>query len=320
MQLEQFLLKVQKLKIDRAHGNAPHKPILLLSILQAIDSNLIQDNKIYITPELVSLFKSNWNALVITSHECRFALPFYHLSGDGFWNLHPKAGYDNILSLKSAMRNFNQLNSAISYASFSDSLFEIFKEKGNYDIIKEIILDTYFPKTKNNFSSFENKYFRDLENKLVNEPAEEYVREVKNLKLILTQESYAEEIFLRSGVFKREVPKIYNNTCCISGLRIDAKINISMIDACHIIPFSESYNDTITNGIALCPNLHRAFDRGLIAIDNNYKVMVSNFFKESTSNYSICMFEGKQIILPQKQSNYPLMDNLEWHRINTFKV
>lgn len=319
MQLEQFISKVQKLKIDRAHGIAPHKPVLLLSTLLAIDSNLITENKVYITPELVSLFKSNWTALVTTSHECRFALPFYHLTGDGFWQLHPKVGYENILSLKSAMRSFNQLNAAICYASFSDSLFEIFKEKRNSDVLKEIILDTYFPTTKNNFSPSGNNYFGDLENKVVNEPAEEYVREIKTLKQTLTQESFEEEIFLRGGAFKREVPKIYNNTCCISGLRIDATINVSMIDACHIVPFSESYNDTITNGIALCPNLHRAFDRGIIAIDNNYKVIVSNLFKEGTSNYGIRMFEGKEIILPQQKSNHPLLINFEWHRINTFK-
>jgi putative restriction endonuclease len=320
MELQQFIVKVQKLKIDRAHGIAPHKPVLLLSILQAIDSNYITENKVYITPELVSLFKSNWTALVTTSHECRFALPFYHLTGDGFWKLHPKIGYENILSLKSAMRSFNQLNAAICYASFSDSLFEIFKEKRNSDILKEIILDTYFPTTKNNFSPSGNNYFGDLENKVVNEPAEEYVREIKTLKQTLTQESFEEEIFLRGGAFKREVPKIYNNTCCISGFRIDATINVSMIDACHIVPFSESYNDTISNGIALCPNLHRAFDRGIIAIDENYKVIVSKLFKEGTSNYGIRIFEGKQIILPQQKSNYPLLNNFEWHRTNTFKT
>jgi len=29
------------------------------------------------------------------------------------------------------------------------------------------------------------------------------------------------------------------------------------------------------NGLALCPNLHRAFDRGLIAISDDYRVVVS---------------------------------------------
>jgi putative restriction endonuclease len=40
-----------------------------------------------------------------------------------------------------------------------------------------------------------------------------------------------------------------------------------MVDACHIVPFYKTYNNHPTNGIALCPNLHRAFDKGAIAVD-----------------------------------------------------
>ena len=87
-----------------------------------------------------------------------------------------------------------------------------------------------------------------------------------------------------------------------------------MVDACHIVPFRESHDDTITNGIALCPNLHRAFDRGLIGIDNDYRVIVSNVFREEESNYSIKTFEHRQIILPKDKLYYPLVNNLKRHR------
>jgi DNA sulfur modification protein DndC len=84
--------------------------------------------------------------------------------------------------------------------------------------------------------------------------------------------------------------------------------------------FSESYDDTITNGIALCPNLHRAFDRGLITIDNNYKVIVSKTFKEDETNYSIRIFENQQIFLPKQEIHFPLIDNFSWHRRKIFKA
>ena len=119
--------------------------------------------------------------------------------------------------------------------------------------------------------------------------------------------------------FKREIPKIYNNTCCISGMRIDATISISMVDACHIVPFNVSYDDTVTNGIALCPNLHRAFDRGLIAIDAKYKVVISRVFREEETSYSIKTFENKKINLPNLKSYFPLKKNFEWHSNNIFK-
>ncbi len=103
-------------------------------------------------------------------------------------------------------------------------------------------------------------------------------------------------------------------------MRVDATNNINMIDACHIIPFSESFDDTIANGIALCPNLHRAFDRGLIGIDGKYRVVVSNTFRENDCNYSIRNFEGKEIILPKQKEYYPNRENLDWHRDNVFKL
>jgi putative restriction endonuclease len=144
---------------------------------------------------------------------------------------------------------------------------------------------------------------------ILKEDPAEYRKEIKEL----LEQKNEEEIFLRGSLFKREIPKIYNNTCCISGMKIDASISVSMIDACHIIPFSKSFDDTIGNGIALCPNLHRAFDRGLIGIDENYKVIVSSNFKEAPGNYSIMAFARKEIRLPKENKYYPRIENLQAH-------
>ena len=91
-----------------------------------------------------------------------------------------------------------------------------------------------------------------------------------------------------------------------------------MIDACHIVPFSETYDDTISNGLSLCPNLHRAFDRGLVAISAEYKVITSSAFQESAEDYSIKKYEGAQIKLPPDKSRWPSIQNLEWHLKNRF--
>lgn len=318
-ELQRYLRIFNRLRIDRAHGIAPHKPILLLSVLQAFQNNLIPNQKIFISPELVALFKANWSLLVTTNHDCRFALPFYHLTGEKFWNLIPKTGFENILLLKAGMRSFANLNAAVDFAIIDDGLFLLMKEKESNNILQQFLLDEYFPETKNNFSNSsggQQKMFDEIEGKILHEDADEYRKEIK----MLMQQQNEEEIFLRGSLFKREVPKIYNFTCCISGMKIDATINVSMIDACHIIPFSESYNDTITNGIALCPNLHRAFDRGLITIDNNYKVLVSKSFREEDSNYSIHKFESKEILLPNLKNYYPLKENFEWHKKNIFHL
>ncbi len=302
------------------YGPAPHKPVLLISILQAIEVNIIKENEINITPELICLYKSNWNSLVTTKHVCNFALPFFHLSKEKnkFWHLIPKPGFESALALKESISSLTELNGYISLAKLNDDLFALAQNKSANKQLQEALLQEYFPDNtlvvdKN--TNWQLDMFNDIEQKILHEPSEVYRNEIK--RLIVQKDE--EEIFLRGSIFKREIPKIYNNTCCISGMRIDASIAVSMVDACHIIPFGVSYDDTVTNGIALCPNFHRAFDRGLIAIDENYQVMVSDSFREDETAYSIKAFEGKEIKLPNLKSYYPLKENFDWHRINVFK-
>lgn len=316
--LQKYLKAFKKLRIDRAHGIAPHKPILLISVLQTFQNGFQNNQRIYITPELVALFKTNWSSLVTTKHDCRFALPFYHLTSDKFWKLIPKSGFENILQLSASMRSFANLNAAVDCAIIEEDLMQLMIDSKCNEILIQFLLDEYFPSCKvnfNNSSGGQQHLFDEIENKILKEPSEEYRQEIRKL----LEQKNEEEIFLRGSLFKREIPKIYNNTCCISGMRIDAIANVSMIDACHIVPFSESYDDTVTNGIALCPNLHRAFDRGLIGIDENYRVLVSKSFKEETTCYSIRVFEGKEIQLPKLKTYYPLKKNLGWHKNNIFK-
>ena len=306
------------------YGKAPHKIVMLLSVLQAVKNQLITQNRIYVTPELIAIFRSNWNDLVHTQHVCNFALPFWHLKGSKnavkikFWHPVAKPGYEMALQTKESVSSLGELNATIEYVVLNDDLFSLMKDATQNIVLTQFLLDKYFSDTKDKFSLSGKNYnilLDDIEDKILNESKEEYQLEIK--KLLLQKDE--EEIFLRGSLFKREIPKIYNNTCCISGMRIDTTINASLIDACHIVPFSVSYDDTVTNGIALCPNLHRAFDRGLIAIDDDYSVMVSTSFREEETRYSIKTFESKTIKLPSVKNYYPLIENFVWHRKNVFK-
>lgn len=305
----------EKLRRDHKNGGAPHKPILLISLIQAFQQNLFGSNKIFIIPELVGLFKSNWKCLVKTNHQCLFTLPFYHMHTEPFWELIPNAGCELWVKSKSSMRSFSNLTTAINYSQIDNELLKILENKHDSEILLHFLLDKYFPNTKSNFSSEGNNYFTNIEKQIIQEPKEEYKKRLLLIREQLDNDAFQEEIYVRSNIFKKEIPKIYNYTCCVSGLRIDAISNISMIDACHIIPFSESYNDTITNGVALCPNLHRAFDRGLIAFSDNYEVLISHNFTEiNRSSYGLKQFEGRRILLPDNKNYYPSIESLKYHR------
>ena len=296
------------------YGKAPHKVVMLLSVLQAFQNKQIKSNQIFISPELILLFKSNWNDLVQTNHVCNFALPFWHLKGENFWHLSANVGYSNFIVMQESVSGINQLNNIVDFAYLDEPLFELMMAEVSNLILQDVLIKAYFPyhisKLNSKFLANQN-YIEKIESKILNEPVVSYQAEIKTL----FEQKDEEEIFLRGSLFKRKIPQIYSNTCCISGMKIDATINVSMIDACHIVPFSESYNDTITNGIALCPNLHRAFDRGLIGINDDYTVIVSNKFVESNAaTYQLKIFDGKRIMLPSAEKYFPHIENLTQHR------
>jgi putative restriction endonuclease len=313
-----YIKKFAKLKQGvTKYGPAPHKAVMLLSVIQAIEKGYVSDNRIYVTPLLVSLFKTTWNALVLTKHVPTFALPFFHLKSEGFWHLHVKSGFENWLKGTKSLSSFNQLCIAVDYASLDGELFILLSIPQSRNQLKQILLETYFEDSRYNWNLLSGKsYIDDITDMVVNEQPAEYAANIDKLEATLDKDSFSEEVFIRSGAFKKEIARIYNHTCCISGLRIDSTAEVSMIDACHIVPFAQSHDDTISNGLALCPTLHRAFDRHLINIDDDYRVVVSkSFIERCDSPYSIQQFEGKHILLPANGKYYPSQENLHRHRV-----
>lgn len=309
-------------KLNRATNNgvkAPHKPILLLSILQLIRKGEITSNRIFITPELVLAFKSNWNTLVTTNNICNFALPFFHFKNEPFWQLtYSRSGAEVLKSISS----LKSLNDTVAFAEMDQPLFLLMVDAVTNTLLENILLENYFPSTKASYFSetAEVQYSLELEikNQIVNDTKEEYLTKMQSLEEVLTDEEIQEERFIRGGIFKKEIPRIYNHQCCISGMKIQTTSNAQMVDACHIIPFSISNDDTITNGICLSPNLHRAFDRGLFTINEEYIVRISPSVSESNSPYGITQFAGKRIALPNDVKLYPSTQNLSWHRKECF--
>jgi putative restriction endonuclease len=86
------------------------------------------------------------------------------------------------------------------------------------------------------------------------------------------------------------------------------------------VPFSVSHDDRVTSGLAFCPNIHRAFDRGLIAIADDYSVMLSSHIREKSEHaYSLNKFDGAPMALPEHRSAWPELELLRWHRREIFR-
>jgi len=85
---DQWLAKLAKLKVNRASGDpAPHKPLLLLVVLELAEQELLPHQELPLTPELAFRFNTYWS-IVASRRKQRpdIRFPFFHLKSDGFWS------------------------------------------------------------------------------------------------------------------------------------------------------------------------------------------------------------------------------------------
>jgi putative restriction endonuclease len=117
--------------------------------------------------------------------------------------------------------------------------------------------------------------------------------------------------------FREAVLSSYGYSCCICELNL-----AEMLNASHIIPWSkdEKKRADPRNGLSLCALHDRAFDRGLITMDEKYRVVVAGRVK--TENVSelhevgLLKIEGRRIVLPERFR--PDAEALEYHREKVF--
>jgi putative restriction endonuclease len=74
----------------------------------------------------------------------------------------------------------------------------------------------------------------------------------------------------RSANFARNVLSAYGHRCAATGLQL------RIIEAAHILPVgAPGSTDEVGNGIALSPTFHRAYDNGLIYIDEKHRLRLN---------------------------------------------
>lgn len=296
-------------------GKAPHKPVLLLTLLELIDRGHVCDNRFAPDTELVGIFQENWRLLVTTANQPDFTQPYYYLQSEKvdnepIWKLVAQPG----CQVNAHISSINTLVRVVDYGCICEPLHFFLADPVNRAGLRRLLLETYFPEKASAFTLRKEQqegFFHDLEAWVLNVP------EVRKRTIKIETE---EDIYVRSGLFRRLVPQVYEQTCCVTGMHLGSTFGHSFIDACHIVPFSVSHDDRVTNGLALCPNIHRAFDRGLVTIDDSFRVLLSSHIREDTDHtYSLKRFDHQEIKLPQNKYAWPDLAMLRWHRKHLFR-
>lgn len=121
----------------------------------------------------------------------------------------------------------------------------------------------------------------------------------------------------RDRIFAKQVREAYESRCAITGLKIINGGGRAEMEAAHIKPVEAKGPDVIRNGLALSRTVHWMFDRGLISIDDNYKLLkVPSLLPEGVERL---FHPSGEISVPRNERARPSSVFLRWHRENCFK-
>jgi len=139
------------------------------------------------------------------------------------------------------------------------------------------------------------------------ENLEDYTGETKS---VLTEQR------VRQSFFRRSVLSSYHSRCCMSGLS-EPKLLI----ASHIVPWSKDRVNRLNprNGLCLSALHDKAFDCGLISLDDAFRVMLSKDLEQRNEEFVRKFFlplDGQKITLPERF--VPDRVFLERHRNEVF--
>ncbi|CAN5703269.1 HNH endonuclease [soil metagenome] len=294
---------------DRTRNRAPQKPLLLLSVLDLFDLGEINTNLVEITEDLLDLFDQYWVGALPFMKPSTLAMPFVRLESDGFWHVVRRKEGESLFGRPE--RSVAQLRERVFGARLDKALYQHLQVEENRRLLRSVLVgDRYFSnEARENLlqQGFVNKEAFMYSEELLNNPEDPRVREALPL-----EEEY---LPVRDQGFRRAVVTAYDHRCALCGIRVRTLDGHTLVEAAHIVPWSETRDDRPVNGLALCRTCHWTFDERLLSVSRDYIVVASKQLNVpgNLSGY-LTSLEGRAIFVPSQESYRPDRDSLEWHR------
>ena len=319
--IEQYLQMFANLRTDKGRGRypastyrrAPHKPFLLLSIMDLIAQGRITENLIEPSYELVDTFNTYWTAIMPPGSTTSMTYPFSRLKTDGFWERIPKPGYDP--NVEYNVKSMARLREMYVGAKMDDELFGYLCNPETRERLRAVLINTYFVPEVRPLVEKQGK---------INYDAYQYSQTLLKMAEPETQygEGRGEDDFqerVRDQGFRKAIVSLYEHRCALCGIRMLTPDGHTVVEAAHIKPWSEGHDDRPTNGLALCRLCHWSFDEGLMSVGVEYEVLVSKRVQiEQNLPGHILTLRDRPIFTPTEDQYWPAQDNFDYHRSKTF--
>lgn len=323
--IETYTRAFGKLKVDRVPGRypeftnsrAPHKPLLLLTILDLAAQQQLPNNFIYYNTDLLDIFDLYWQKVMGDGRAGNPLLPFFHLKSDGFWHLVAQPGREDVLRATTQIRSLRVLRELVLGARLDDELYTLIQLAVPRDTLRAVLIERYFAPA-----------MRDIlvETGVITSDAFAYSRDLlerSRSRFVLAEAPTVDMQYrteARSAGFRRVVIHAYDHTCAVCGIRLLTPEGRTSVAASHIVPWSYSHNDDPRNGLALCGLHHWAFDQGLLTVTPAHTVAISLVVPEEDRTQSLRELGGRPIAKPIDLRLWPARAALRWHNTTIYRA
>lgn len=279
------------LKQDRARGPAPHKPLLLLVVLDLVEEGKLASGLMPRDGSLAFRFSSYWTIIAHRrTSRPDVRLPFYHMRGDGFWTPLDADGKVSASRETAAM------------AQLDPTFLECAVDPAFRKLARRTLIARYFEPNER------AELYRLCGLEI---PPEDLVT-ADAARFLRSDQDEAK----RDAKFSVRVLPAYDFTCALTRYRMIAIDGSTPLDAAHIQQFKRGGPCEPANGIALSKTAHWLFDRGFWSINDDYTVVVkSGAFEEAgEAGQLLKPHAGHRILLPNSRGVWPNPMFLGWHR------
>ena len=122
---------------------APHKPLLLLSVIDLVATGIIALPCIELSDALIEAFKRNASRYTsgIEHFKSNIGMPFFYMRSEPFWQLVPKV--DGVTPVANTIPS---LRKHYSHARIDDELFILFQDSASAQSLQSALIETYLTK------------------------------------------------------------------------------------------------------------------------------------------------------------------------------
>ena len=290
---------------------APHKPFLLLSVMDLAGQGQILENLIVPSQDLVETFNRYWNLVMPPERTTSMAYPFFHLEKDGFWHLVPLKG--RRVPQKAPTPSMAWLRQTFAGARLDEGLFVLLLDPVSRELLREALLKRYFAKEIQP---------RVAEQGFVNVAAFFYAKDLLSRAAEATADFGNQDPAppqIRDQGFRKAIVQLYDHRCALCGIRMLTDQGHTVVEAAHIVPWSQSHDDLPTNGLCLCRLCHWSFDEGLMSVGDGHEVLVSGRVRTDRNMPGhILTLTDRPIFKPEPEACWPARENLARHRREVF--